>query len=178
MNLKNSALTIVLGLLLVGCQSTTSSINNTTVVPTTSNTTQVAPTTENETSTTSTPISNTTSEINSYNIPDNYVIETESYHDKDHVAAYLVTFKKLPSNYRTKSQGREEGQSIGGDVFQNREGLLPSSSYIEADINAPAPSQRGTKRIVYSSITFTVYYTSDHYKSFEVYKEHLSWSQI
>ena len=60
------------------------------------------------------------------------------------------------------------GKSIGGDVFGNREGVLPKTSakYIECDINANGTS-RGAERIIYNSDTFQVYYTADHYKTFK-----------
>ena len=110
-----------------------------------------------------------------YKIPLDYVVEDGHYHDKDHVAAYIVTFKKLPSNYVKKGQNKPDGYSTGGDTFRNREGYLPPSSYVELDIDAPAPRSRGAKRIVYSTIEFKVYYTSNHYASFTLYKEHLTW---
>ena len=60
------------------------------------------------------------------------------------------------------------GKSIGGDVFTNRQHILPDSKdkYIECDINANG-SSRGAERIVYNTGNFKVYYTSNHYESFE-----------
>ena len=60
------------------------------------------------------------------------------------------------------------GKAIGGDTFQNREGLLPKKSgrtYKECDIDTLGKSSRGAKRIVFSNDGL-VYYTDDHYKSF------------
>ncbi|MBO6093606.1 MAG: ribonuclease, partial [Oscillospiraceae bacterium] len=68
-----------------------------------------------------------------------FVEENGWYDSKEEVALYLHTFGHLPSNYVTKREARSAGWengsvekffpgcSIGGDVFQNREGLLPKS---------------------------------------------------
>ena len=56
------------------------------------------------------------------------------------------------------------GVMIGGDVFENREGLLPSGSYHEADVEYSAKN-RGTKRLIYQS-DCVIYYTADHYETF------------
>ena len=112
------------------------------------------------------------------------VEESGLYTTKDSVAAYLCKFDKLPSNY----VGKNEGQSLyesktgntfekwnfnpwttlgvmsGGDVFDNREGLLPSGSYHEADVDYSAKN-RGTKRLIYQS-DCVIYYTADHYETF------------
>ncbi len=58
---------------------------------------------------------------------------------------------------------------IGGDVFGNREGLLPHKEgrkYLECDVNYKG-GKRGAERIVYSNDGL-IYYTKDHYKSFEL----------
>ncbi len=63
--------------------------------------------------------------------------------------------------------------SIGGDVFQNRENLLPKKegrTYTELDINYQGTSSRGKERIVYSN-DWLIFYTSDHYGSFVLYDE-------
>ena len=106
--------------------------------------------------------------------------EDGSYDSKDKVALYLVSYGHLPSNYVTKKAAREAGWnggpldrvfpgcSIGGDVFRNREGLLPKApgrTYFECDINATGKQSRGAKRIVYSNDGL-IYYTEDHYESF------------
>ena len=108
------------------------------------------------------------------------------YTSKDEVALYITTFHKLPSNYMTKSEAdgnissiwtQANKASIGGDVFGNREGLLPNAAgrtFIELDIDYNGAS-RGALRIVYSS-DFRIFYTNDHYDSFVEYdKETREW---
>ena len=112
------------------------------------------------------------------------VEESGLYTTKDSVAAYLCKFDKLPSNYVGKNEGQSLYESktgktfekwnfnpwttigvmIGGDVFENREGLLPNGSYREADVNYSAKN-RGTKRLIYQS-DCVIYYTADHYETF------------
>ena len=112
------------------------------------------------------------------------VEESGLYTTKDSVAAYLCKFDKLPSNYVGKNEGKSLYESktgnsfskwnfnpwttigvmIGGDVFENREGLLPNGSYREADVNYSAKN-RGTKRLIYQSDCI-IYYTADHYETF------------
>ncbi|WP_303745107.1 ribonuclease domain-containing protein, partial [Bacillus pseudomycoides] len=99
----------------------------------------------------------------------------------DDVAKYIKEQKKLPDNYITKKQAetlgwkRNEGnlhkiapgKSIGGDIFGNKEGLLPKSpgrTWYEADINYLS-GYRGNDRILYSNDGL-IYKTSDHYKTF------------
>ena len=111
------------------------------------------------------------------------VTEDGTYTSKDEVAWYLHTYGHLPSNYITKAEAEDEGwksgsnstldkvcpgKSIGGDRFGNREGLLPSASgrkWYECDIDYVKGS-RNAKRLVYSSDGL-IYYTEDHYQSFE-----------
>ena len=112
------------------------------------------------------------------------VEESGLYTTKDSVAAYLCKFDKLPSNYVGKNEGQSLYESktgktfekwnfnpwttigvmIGGDVFENREGLLPNGSYHEADVDYSAKN-RGTKRLIYQS-DCVIYYTADHYETF------------
>lgn len=107
------------------------------------------------------------------------------YTTKDSVAAYLCKFDKLPNNYVGKNEGQSLYESktgntfekwnfnpwttlgvmIGGDVFENREGLLPNGSYHEADVEY-FDSSRGNKRLVYAS-DCVIYFTGDHFKSFK-----------
>ena len=108
------------------------------------------------------------------------VTEDGQYCTVNEVAAYIKQYHKLPSNYITKKQARDlgwqggplkkyaPGKSIGGDVFTNRQHVLPDSDYkyIECDINANGTS-RGAERIVYNSGDFKVYYTDDHYNTFK-----------
>ena len=107
------------------------------------------------------------------------VVEDGEYCTVDEVAAYIKEFHKLPSNYITKNEAKElgwhggplkkyaPGKSIGGDTFTNRQHVLPDSSdkYIECDINANGTS-RGAERIVYNTGDYKVYYTDDHYNTF------------
>lgn len=107
------------------------------------------------------------------------------YYSKDEVALYLHTFGKLPSNYLTKNQARNLGWNskegnlwevtdkgvIGGDRFGNREGNLPNNEdYYEADVNYNG-GFRGSDRLVYTKGGKVIYYTGDHYNSFEVLYE-------
>ena len=61
------------------------------------------------------------------------------------------------------------GMVIGGDRFGNYEGLLPKKSgrtYYECDIDT-YNAKRGAKRIIFSNDGL-IYYTEDHYESFEL----------
>lgn len=97
------------------------------------------------------------------------------------VALYLIEHNELPAYYITKAEARKlgwvaqqgnlhevaPGAAIGGDVFQNREGLLPKAkgrSWYEADIHYDGGT-RGAERLLYSS-DMLIYLTQDHYKSF------------
>lgn len=112
------------------------------------------------------------------------IAENGSYTTRDSVAAYLCKFEKLPANYRTKSEAKKLygatgktfskwnfnpwetlGVMVGGDTFENREGLLPQDSYRECDVDYSA-ANRGTKRLVYAKAC-NIYYTANHYKSFK-----------
>ena len=88
------------------------------------------------------------------------ITEDGTYDSKEEVAAYISTYHKLP------------WKCIGGDIFTNRQSILPiTHEYRECDIDTLGASSRGPKRIVYSTDDFEVYYTGDHYASFE----HLTW---
>lgn len=105
------------------------------------------------------------------------------YTSKEEVALYIHLYGELPDNYVTKDEAEEagwsggnverytgEGTAIGGSAFGNREGLLPKErgrTYTECDIDTPGENSRGAKRIVYSNDGL-VYYTDDHYESFEL----------
>lgn len=107
--------------------------------------------------------------------------EDGEYTDSDDVALYIHTYKHLPGNYITKSEARDcgwrggnptdqcAGKSIGGDVFGNREGTLPEipygEKYYECDVNYHDDS-RGDDRLVFTE-NGAVYFTSDHYNTFE-----------
>lgn len=98
------------------------------------------------------------------------------------IADYLFTYGELPDNFLTKNEAKAlgwdssknyvsdvaPGYSIGGDRFGNYEELLPDASgrkWYEADANYTS-GPRGAERVVYSSDGL-VYYTDDHYASFE-----------
>lgn len=102
------------------------------------------------------------------------------YYSKEAVSRYLHEYSKLPSNFITKTDARKlgwnsgsvekykPGYAIGGDVFSNREGLLPKASgriYYECDIDTNGGKPRGAKRIVFSNDGL-IYYTDDHYETF------------
>ena len=104
------------------------------------------------------------------------------YSDKDNVALYIHLYGKLPENYITKDECQDLGYSnhqasqavpdgaIGGDRFGNYEGLLPDApgrTWTECDIDTWGKSSRGAKRIVFSNDGL-IYYTDDHYESFEL----------
>ena len=108
--------------------------------------------------------------------------EDGSYTNKEDVALYLHLYGKLPKNFITKKEAQNLGWSggnlepyapgkcIGGDRFGNYEGLLPEKkgrSYQECDIDTLGAKERGAKRIVFSNDGL-IYYTPDHYKSFEL----------
>lgn len=137
-------------------------------------------TTGNEDNLTSTPTATPTATPTP--TPEPAIDEDGWYYSKDEVALYLYTYGKLPVNFITKSEARElgwtggtvenykEGAAIGGDKFGNREGLLPKKSgrqYYECDIDTKGKGSRGPKRIVFSNDGL-VFYTSDHYESFEL----------
>lgn len=102
------------------------------------------------------------------------------YYSKDEVALYIHTYGRLPKNFMTKREARDlgwqggsveeyaPGYAIGGDVFGNREEILPKGKiYYECDIDTNGSKSRGPKRIVFSDDGF-IYYTQDHYESFEL----------
>ena len=107
------------------------------------------------------------------------------YNSKEEVALYIHIYGCLPENYVTKDYCKNvlkcstsrvqdfwcDGHgAVGGDVFQNREGLLPKKAgrtWTECDINTWGRYQRGAERIVFSNDGL-VYYTSNHYVSFEL----------
>ncbi len=111
------------------------------------------------------------------------IAEGGTYTSKDEVAYYLHTYGHLPSNYVTKDEAEDAGwktggkslaeacpgKSIGGDRFGNREGKLPKAkgrTWYECDIDYNGERSRNAKRILYSNDGL-IYYTEDHYKTFE-----------
>ncbi len=115
----------------------------------------------------------------------NSIAEDGSYTDKDSVALYISVYGHLPKNFITKDEAKAAGwdsskgnlgkvcpgMSIGGDRFGNYEKNLPTKKgrkYFECDINYnPKKGSRGAERIVYSNDGL-VYYTGDHYNTFEL----------
>ena len=109
------------------------------------------------------------------------VDENGTYTSKDEVALYIHTYGHLPSNFITKKDAQKEGwpghgslgkylpgMSLGGTRFGNYEGALPEKDgrvYYECDIDYDGGS-RNAKRIVYSNDGL-VFYTEDHYATFE-----------
>lgn len=110
------------------------------------------------------------------------VQEDGTYTSKEEVALYLHTYRHLPSNYITKKEAEAlgwdsskgnlwkvaPGKSIGGSRFGNYEKQLPDKKgrrYYECDIDYDG-KYRNAKRIIYSDDGL-IFYTEDHYKSFE-----------
>ncbi len=111
-----------------------------------------------------------------------WVVEGESYTTKEDVACYIHFFGRLPDNFITKQEAQNlgwpggslepyaPGMCIGGSRFGNYEGLLPEAKgrrYTECDIDTLGAKSRGAKRIVFSNDGL-IYYTGDHYESFEL----------
>lgn len=107
--------------------------------------------------------------------------EYGEYVSVEEVTSYLIQFGMLPCNYITKEEAKQlgwtakkdnlaqimPGCSIGGDVFQNREKLLPvqkGRTYFECDVNAQ-DGKRTEERIVYSNDGL-IFYTPDGFDSF------------
>ena len=103
-----------------------------------------------------------------------------TYDQKNEVALYIKTYKKLPKNYITKKEAKRlgwnggsveqvaPGKTIGGDRFGNYEKKLPKKNgrtYYECDIDTLGRKNRGPKRIIYSNDGL-IYYTGDHYDTF------------
>ena len=105
------------------------------------------------------------------------------YSSQEEVALYLYLYGRLPENFITKREAADLGwiasegnlwkvakcKSIGGDRFGNREKLLPESAgrqYYECDVNFTG-GYRGPERLVYSNDGL-IYYTADHYQSYEL----------
>ncbi len=113
------------------------------------------------------------------------IAEDGVYDSKEDVALYIHTYGKLPSNFITKKEAEKAGWSgsgsdkldkycpgkcIGGDYFGNYEGKLPKASgrkWAECDIDTLGAKNRGVKRIIFSNDGL-IYYTEDHYETFEL----------
>ena len=107
-----------------------------------------------------------------------------TYTSKYEVALYIHAFGDVPSNYITKSKARDAGwvanrgnlwevlpgRSIGGGGFENIEGEVPLAydpdrTFKECDIGYEG-GYRGAERLVWSDDGY-IFYTPDHYESFE-----------
>lgn len=114
--------------------------------------------------------------------PTPLLAEDGSYTSKEDVALYIHLYGRLPENFITKKEARNlgweggslepyaPGKCIGGDYFGNYEGLLPEKKgrkYTECDIDTLGAKSRGAKRIIFSNDGL-IYYTDDHYESFEL----------
>lgn len=115
-----------------------------------------------------------------------------SYTTKEDVALYIMQHHELPPNFITKG-GRDymerkdkdiAGYIIGGDTHVNigklsKFGISDTQTLKECDIITSeyfiedGPNKRGTHRLVYTCNTenVRVFYTSDHYKTFEEIKK-------
>ena len=108
--------------------------------------------------------------------------EDGSYTTKEDVALYIYTYGHLPGNFITKKEAQNlgwpggdlepyaPGKCIGGSRFGNYEGLLPDAegrTWTECDIDTLGAGSRGAKRVVFSNDGL-IYYTGDHYESFEL----------
>ena len=109
------------------------------------------------------------------------VDEDGEYTSKEELALYIHLYGHLPGNFVTKAEAEAAGwtggavgktlpgKSIGGDRFYNREGLLPKASgrvWTECDVGERR-NTRGGERIVFSNDGL-IYYSPDHYDSFEL----------
>ncbi len=111
-----------------------------------------------------------------------YLDPDGSYTTKEDVALYIHLYGELPGNFMTKNEARDlgweggglekyaPGMCIGGDRFGNYEGILPDAAgrkWTECDIDTLGAKSRGAKRIVFSNDGL-IYYTDDHYETFEL----------
>ena len=116
-------------------------------------------------------------------VPEAAAIDEDGIYDsKDEVALYIHTYGHLPSNYITKKEAEAlgwqggslndyaPGKCIGGGHFGNYEGILPDApgrEWTECDIDTLNYKSRGSRRIVFSNDGL-IYYSGDHYKTFEL----------
>lgn len=109
------------------------------------------------------------------------ISEDGIYTSKDKLALYIHTYHKLPKNFITKDEAKALGwqggsllpyapdKCIGGDRFNNYDGKLPGGSeriWRECDVNTLGASSRGAERVLFSNDGL-IYYTPDHYKTFQ-----------
>ncbi len=111
--------------------------------------------------------------------------EDGAYTTKEDLALYIRTYGHLPSNFITKKEAEKAGWSggslervlpgmcIGGDYVGDYEGALPKAQgrkWTECDVNTLGAKKRGAERIIFSNDGL-IYYTPDHYESFELLYE-------
>ena len=106
------------------------------------------------------------------------IAQDGAYTSREQVALYLRTYRRLPKNFITKAEARRlgwtggplepyaPGKSIGGDHFGNYERKLPNGRYRECDIDTRG-RPRGAKRLIYTEDVKRIYYTGDHYRTFQ-----------
>ena len=94
------------------------------------------------------------------------IVRDGEYNSKEDVSSYIRQFNgALPRNFITKSEA-------GGDRFGNYEQRLPrleAGFYKECDIDSRG-RPRGAKRLVFTQDGRRIYYTGDHYNTFEEVK--------
>lgn len=110
------------------------------------------------------------------------VEEDQTYTSMEEVAVYIHTYGHLPSNYITSEEAEKlgysesqanlatvaPGKSIGGDVYDNAEKMIPVKdglTYQQCDINSE-DGARTDERLVYGS-DGTIYYTPDLFETFQ-----------
>lgn len=108
--------------------------------------------------------------------------EDGSYTTKDDVALYIHTYGHLPDNFITKKDAQALGWRAGRSSPTHRASALAAAGSATTKVScprrtdAPTPNatstrlgadSRGAKRIVFSNDGL-IYYTEDHYKSFEL----------
>ena len=158
--------------------SSSSSASSSSTKPSSSSTASSSSTKPSSSSTASSSFDNLGFKVISISLTSTDVNESGIYDSLEEVGAYLYLYKKLPSNYKTKSSmtyvksnhTASNKLSIGGDTFYNKEGLLPKKSgrtYTECDI-AYTGGGRNSKRIVFCTKDDLYFYTSDHYKSYSI----------
>ena len=106
------------------------------------------------------------------------VKEGNDYSDKESVALYLYTYKKLPGNYifneqKSGKQPRDgkyyyqEHEYEGAiETYANDNGLsdLKNKKLFECDLSYPAGKEnRGVLRLVYTEDCKQIFYTGTHY---------------
>jgi guanyl-specific ribonuclease Sa len=83
-----------------------------------------------------------------------------------HPEAMLVPQKALDVLAYVRRTGEAPAGYVGGRVFENREGRLPSDGdYREFDVD-PHDGQRNAERLIVEWNSKRAWYTGDHYQTF------------